>query len=72
MPKHGKRYRALEGKVDRSKQYSIDEAAALVLDRVRRDDIIGTLAGEDTIFVVARTTADAENIMEEFHAMMLG
>ena len=30
MPKHGKRYRALEGKVDRNKQYSIDEAAALV------------------------------------------
>lgn len=30
MPKHGKRYRSLEGKVDRSKVYSADEAAALV------------------------------------------
>lgn len=30
MPKHGKRYQALASKVDRSKQYSIDEAAALV------------------------------------------
>ncbi|MDV6373511.1 50S ribosomal protein L1 [Deinococcus arenicola] len=30
MPKHGKRYRALEGKVDRDKQYTIDEAAAMV------------------------------------------
>lgn len=30
MPKHGKRYKALVGKVDRDKQYSIDEAAALV------------------------------------------
>lgn len=30
MPKHGKRYNALVGKVDRNKQYSIDEAAALV------------------------------------------
>ena len=30
MPKHGKRYRALVEKVDRTKQYTIDEAAALV------------------------------------------
>jgi large subunit ribosomal protein L1 len=32
MPKHGKRYRALTDKVDRNKQYTIDEAAALVKD----------------------------------------
>ena len=32
MPKHGKRYQALTAKVDRSKQYTIDEAAALVKD----------------------------------------
>ncbi|MEF2279661.1 50S ribosomal protein L1 [Deinococcus sp. YIM 134068] len=32
MPKHGKRYRALTGKVDRARQYTIDEAAALVKD----------------------------------------
>ncbi|AWN22731.1 50S ribosomal protein L1 [Deinococcus irradiatisoli] len=30
MPKHGKRYNALIGKVDRQKLYNIDEAAALV------------------------------------------
>lgn len=30
MAKHGKRYRALEGKVDRDRVYSIEEAAALV------------------------------------------
>ena len=30
MPKHGKRYRALASKVDPSRAYSIDEAAALV------------------------------------------
>ncbi|ACO44958.1 arginine repressor [Deinococcus deserti] len=45
---------------------------ALLLDRLRRDDIVGTLAGEDTIFVVARTTLEAESLMEEFHALMLG
>ncbi|GAA5532960.1 50S ribosomal protein L1 [Deinococcus aluminii] len=32
MPKHGKRYRALVDKVDRNKQYTIDEAASLVKD----------------------------------------
>lgn len=32
MPKHGKRYRALLDRVDRSKQYTIDEAATLVKD----------------------------------------
>ncbi|MFC4455936.1 arginine repressor [Deinococcus sonorensis] len=45
---------------------------ALLLDRLRRDDIVGTIAGEDTIFVVARTVDEGENIMEEFHSMMLG
>ncbi len=30
MAKHGKRYRSLEGKVDRDRVYSIEEAAALV------------------------------------------
>ena len=30
MPKHGKRYRALAGKVDRQKSYSVEEAAALI------------------------------------------
>ncbi|PTA68068.1 50S ribosomal protein L1 [Deinococcus arcticus] len=32
MPKRGKRYEALAAKVDRNKQYTIDEAAALVKD----------------------------------------
>lgn len=45
---------------------------ALLLDRLRRDDIVGTIAGEDTIFVVARTTTEGEELMEEFHALMLG
>ncbi|MBX3143156.1 MAG: 50S ribosomal protein L1 [Trueperaceae bacterium] len=32
MAKHGKRYRALEGKVDRDRVYTIEEAATLVKD----------------------------------------
>lgn len=45
---------------------------ALLLDRWKRDDIVGTLAGEDTILVIARTTSEGESLMEEFNALMLG
>lgn len=45
---------------------------ALLLDRLRRDDIVGTIAGEDTILVVARTTEEGEALMEELHALMVG
>lgn len=44
---------------------------ARLLDALCRDDIIGTLAGEDTILIVARTTADGEALMEELHSFML-
>ena len=37
----------------------------------KRDDVVGTIAGEDTIFVVARTTDEGEALMEELHALML-
>ena len=45
---------------------------ALLLDRLRRDDIVGTIAGEDTIFVVARSVQDGEALMEELNELMLG
>lgn len=44
---------------------------AMLLDRWSRDDIIGTVAGEDTILVVARTTLEGEELMEELNALML-
>ena len=45
---------------------------ALLLDRLRRDDIVGTIAGDDTILVVARSEEEGETLMEEFHTLMLG
>ncbi|MFC6591883.1 arginine repressor [Deinococcus lacus] len=45
---------------------------ALLLDKLRRDDIVGTLAGDDTILVIARTSAEGEALMEELHELMLG
>ena len=45
---------------------------AFLLDRMRRDDIVGTIAGEDTIFVVARSVQEGEVLMEELNELMRG
>lgn len=39
---------------------------ALLIDKLGWDEIVGTLAGDDTIMVVARTIADAEKLAETF------
>jgi transcriptional regulator of arginine metabolism len=39
---------------------------ALLVDKLGWDEIVGTLAGEDTIMVVARTIVDAEKLVETF------
>lgn len=51
MPKHGKRYNALMAKVDRNKQYTIEEAAALVKD-------IATAKFDETVEVHFRLGID--------------
>ncbi|RIH84197.1 Arginine repressor [Meiothermus luteus] len=43
---------------------------ALLIDRLRRDDIVGTLAGEDAILVVARSKEQAQALQEEFESLM--
>ena len=44
---------------------------AYLLDRLGRDDIVGTLAGQDTILIVARTNGDAEPLLEELQELLL-
>ena len=44
---------------------------AFLIDRLGRDDIVGTLAGQDTIFVVARTTEDGQRILAEFGELLV-
>jgi large subunit ribosomal protein L1 len=51
MPKHGKRYRGIEGKVDRDRTYGADEAAALVKD-------LATAKFDETIEVHVRLGID--------------
>lgn len=43
---------------------------AYVLDKLDREEIVGTLAGQNTILVVARSTAEAQPLQEEFEALL--
>jgi transcriptional regulator of arginine metabolism len=42
---------------------------AYVIDKLDRDEIVGTLAGQNTILVIARSTASAQRILEEFEGL---
>ncbi len=43
---------------------------ALLIDRLQRDDIVGTLAGQDCIMIVARTIAEAVTLEEELSELL--
>jgi transcriptional regulator of arginine metabolism len=44
---------------------------ALVMDKLSRDDIVGTIAGQDTIFITARSVGEAITLVEEFTDFMV-
>lgn len=48
------------------------QAVCASLDSLNRENIVGTLAGEDTIFVLCRTEKDAESLTEELRRLMIG
>lgn len=75
----GRLFRSFVTDVDRGENLLIVKTAeghasgvAFFIDKLRRDDIVGTLAGQDTILLVARTVAEGEALLEEFHGLMLG
>lgn len=43
---------------------------AYVVDKLDRDEIVGTLAGQNTILVIARSTEGAETLLEEFESLL--
>ena len=43
---------------------------AYVIDKLERDEIIGSLAGQNTIMVVTRSAADAETVLDEFESLL--
>lgn len=46
------------------------QAAALAIDSIDHSGIVGTVGGDDTIFVAVRTQEDVEPIVEEFRKMI--
>ncbi len=43
---------------------------AYVIDKLERDNIVGTLAGQDTVLVVARSADQAAALQEEFEQLL--
>jgi transcriptional regulator of arginine metabolism len=43
---------------------------AYVIDKLDRDEVVGTLAGQNTILVICRTVEAAERMMEEFEELL--
>jgi len=79
MEELGRLFRSFVTDVDRGENLLIVKTAeghatgvAFFIDKLRRDDIVGTIAGQDTILLVARTVQEGEALLEEFHALMLG
>jgi transcriptional regulator of arginine metabolism len=43
---------------------------AYVIDKLDREEIVGTLAGQNTILVIARSSADAEALLDDFESLL--
>lgn len=48
------------------------QAVCASFDSIVRENIVGTLAGEDTIFVLCKTEKDAESLTDEMQKMLIG
>ncbi len=43
---------------------------AYVIDKLDRDEIVGTLAGQNTILIIARSSAQAALLLEDLEALL--
>ena len=41
-----------------------------MIDKLEREEVVGTLAGQNTIMVIARSSAEAETILDDFEAFL--
>ena len=46
------------------------QAAAFVIDSINYSNIIGSIAGDDTVMIVCRKNEDAKNLVKRFDKMM--
>lgn len=49
---------------------AMGQAAALAIDSMERQEIVGTVAGDDTIFVAIRERSQVEEIVKQFRKLM--
>lgn len=47
------------------------QAVCAILDKLDRDDILGTIAGDDTIFALMKTEADAADFTNDLNAFLV-
>ncbi len=73
----GQRFRLFVRDLDRGENILVittDEGhasgIAYVLDKLDRDEVVGTLAGQNTILVVARSSAEAASLLEELEGLL--
>ncbi len=43
---------------------------AYVIDKLERSEIVGTLAGQNTIFLIARSSSEAESVLTDFEDLL--
>ena len=48
----------------------LGQAAAMAIDAMRAVDVVGTLGGDDTVFVVMRDTESAERFSRQAHDIL--
>ena len=48
----------------------LGQAAAMAIDAMRAEDVVGTLGGDDTVFVVMRDTESAERFSRQAHDIL--
>lgn len=48
------------------------QAACAALDSMKYENIVGTIAGDDTIFILMRTESDAHNLVKTFKKLIWG
>lgn len=48
------------------------QAVCAILDKLDRDDILGTIAGDDTIFALMKTEAAAADFTHDLNAFLIG
>lgn len=47
------------------------QATCVAIDSVNHSGVVGTIAGDDTIFILARTEADAKKLSKKFKSELL-